>query len=283
VPFNRSIILIASHRYELGQTDQWAAWNAQLVKMAEDPRNIIAASNKYDAEYIKYFTGLQPQIIPSFCGYISVKYNPERPGFLLSAGRDRRVWNAFVNQYEAVCRAMNCTTELLSLRRKYPSYSYRDIASHQGIVHVPHQVSTMSLFEQYRMNIPIFFPSVDLLANWQLKYMVMPERTLAGVDGHRSAYSAIQPHPSQKSTPNPNNDRELHAIKYWLKFADFYQMPYIIYYDSFDDLIRKMETTNLEYVSLRMHWHNEVFREELMAKWRHLLGTVAEHSPNHPQ
>lgn len=282
VPFNKTIIFIASHRYELGVQDSWNSFNILLKELSKDPKHVIAANNLYDAEYIKYFTGLNPIVIPNYCGYISVKYTPERDGFLLAAGRDRRVWNAFMNQYNTVCDAMNCTTDLFPLRRQYPSYSYRDIAAHQGIVYVPHQVTTMSLFEQYRMNIPLFFPSIELLSNWQLKYMVMPERTLAGVEGHRSAYSAIQPDPTQKSKPNPNNDRELHAIKYWLKFSDFYQFPYIIYYDSFEDLIVKLETTNLHHISLRMEWHNEVFQEELMAKWRQILASIADHSSNHP-
>lgn len=34
------------------------------------------------------------------------------------------------------------------------------------------QVSMISLTEQYRMNIPLFFPTVDLLTKWHVKYQV---------------------------------------------------------------------------------------------------------------
>jgi len=68
----------------------------------------------------------------------------------------------------------NCTIDglLFPLRSMYPHYQYTDLTAHRGIVYVPYQVSVMSLFEQYRMNIPLFFPTIDLLTRWQFKYLV---------------------------------------------------------------------------------------------------------------
>jgi len=34
----------------------------------------------------------------------------------------------------------------------------------------------ISLTEQYRMNIPLFFPAVDLLTKWHVKYQVSDAR-----------------------------------------------------------------------------------------------------------
>lgn len=52
------------------------------------------------------------------------------------------------------------------IRDLYPEYKYTDLSSHTAIVLLPYQVSFMSLFEFYRMEIPMFVPSPQLLASW---------------------------------------------------------------------------------------------------------------------
>ena len=176
MPFNRTIIVIASTRYELGRfrAHRWTRWNDNLAEIAKIPTNVVAGNNRYDVEYIKYFTGIEPRLIPSFCGYLPYKYAPSRPAFLLAPRR--LVWDrferTFVSAFKTRCDIVNCTAELIPVREKYRRYKYSDLAAHAGIVYIPYQVSLMSLFEQYRMNIPLFFPSLDLLTTWQLKNMV---------------------------------------------------------------------------------------------------------------
>jgi len=171
--FNRSIIVIASTRYELGRfgKDRWTRWNENLIRIAENPSNVVAGNNLYDVEYIRYFTGLSPQLLPSFCGYRTERYAPSRLGFILAPIRQAGFESTFMNMYGQSCLKVNCTEKLFPLRSRYPHYEYSDMTAHWGIVYVPYQVSVMSLFEQYRMNIPLFFPSVSLLTEWQLQYM----------------------------------------------------------------------------------------------------------------
>jgi hypothetical protein len=42
-------------RYEIGRhsVEQWVEWNENLRKIAANPRNVVAANNMYDLEYIK--------------------------------------------------------------------------------------------------------------------------------------------------------------------------------------------------------------------------------------
>jgi hypothetical protein len=63
--FGRPMVIIASTRYEIGRYDKrsWNFWNKNLLTMANNPRNIVAANNRYDAEYIKYFTGLEGELL----------------------------------------------------------------------------------------------------------------------------------------------------------------------------------------------------------------------------
>ena len=63
---------------------RWKAWLASLRRIARDPRNIVAANNKYDAEYIKYFAGIEALYIPSYCGYAAkAQYSPVKGKSLL--------------------------------------------------------------------------------------------------------------------------------------------------------------------------------------------------------
>jgi hypothetical protein len=65
-------------------------------------------------------------------------------------------------------------------RRLGGKYSYSDLAKFRGCVYAPYQVSAMSIFEQYRMNMPLFFPTVDLLIKWHKQYHILFEKKLAG-------------------------------------------------------------------------------------------------------
>ena len=174
MPFNKSLIVIASTRYELGRfgVDRWKRWNNNLVQIAKAPMNVVAGNNLYDVQYIKYFTGIQPQLLPSFCGYLLNKYAPSRSGFLLAPVHHHGFEAIFMSEYKALCENISCPAKLLRLRQIYPNYKYSDLTAHAGIVYIPYQVSVMSLFEQYRMNIPLFFPSLELLTTWQYKHMV---------------------------------------------------------------------------------------------------------------
>jgi len=174
MPFNKTLIVIASTRYELGRfgAARWTKWNSNLLQIANTPINVVGGNNLYDVEYIKYFTGIEPQLIPNFCGYLPNKYAPSRSGFLLAPVHHSEFERMFMSEYKTACKNVSCTAKLLRLRSTYSHYKYSDLTAHSGIVYIPYQVSVMSMFEQYRMNIPLFFPSLELLTTWQHTYMV---------------------------------------------------------------------------------------------------------------
>ena len=172
--FNKSLIVIASTRYELGRfgANRWTTWNNNLKRIAEVATNVVGGNNRYDVEYIKYFTGIQPQLLPSFCGYLPYRYTPSRSGFLLAPVHHGGFERIFLSEYKTACENVSCTGKLLRLRDIYAHYKYTDLTAHPGIIYIPYQVSVMSMFEQYRMNIPMFFPSLELLTTWQHTHMV---------------------------------------------------------------------------------------------------------------
>ena len=288
-PFNKSLIVIASNRYYIARQskDLWKKWNEELVTYASDPRNVIAANNRYDAEVIRYFTGLDAEWIPNFTGYTGTTYNLSRQGFLLAKRtRDESFEWWFLEQFKEASKFINQSLpvpELIRIKDRYPMYKYSDLAAHQGIVHLPYQVSTMSILEQYRMNIPLFFPSKELLLQWNIKHWVVKERTLPHVRDPRP-YS-FPPHPSQRHIPSPNDNDDAEAMRYWLQFADYYTLPHITYFNSMKHLVvilQRMTAGDLKRISGQMKSYNYKLRKKLLMKWTRILQTVAKFSPNHP-
>ena len=114
---------------------------------------------------------------------------------------------------------------------------------------------------------------------------VMNERTWDGVYGRRPAKSSIAAHSSQRHLPDPNNEQNRDAIRYWINFADFYQLPHITYYNSTDDLVRLLSTAtqaDLRRTSDLMRLYNQVAKTELVEQWKEILRNIAKRSPNSP-
>ncbi|CAF0805270.1 unnamed protein product [Rotaria sp. Silwood1] len=278
--FNRSIIIISSTRYELSrfEPEQWKKLNENLKKISQDPKNIIAANNLYDAEYIRYFTGINVTLLPSFCNYTNSDYNPTREEFLLAPihasyfdALFKKLLKNSLDQYQ------KHKIKIIPIRSIYRNYKYSDLTNHPAIIHVPYQVSIMSLFEQYRMNIPLLFPSLDLLTKWHYEYGVVNEKTwdqiLDGVRPKRSRIKGIL-----TNVPDPNSDLDRTAIRYWLNFSDYYQWPHIIYYESVEDLIEKLTSTDFRMISKKMKEYNKQVGTTLLEKWKHILNTIKQYS-----
>ena len=245
MPFNRTLIVIASTRYEIGRHDKtsWMLWNENLRRIASHPHNTVAANNRYDQEYIKYFTGIKNVLLlPNACGYIKDRYSyhhapplkdlsdnsipldnrestttvpaasaPLRgaapvvsvslnkavliaPARGVSVELSRQLQSA-LQQYTSTATTTTTTTppttsahassfstaaassstpslSFSHIRDLYPHFQYSDLAAHPAIVILPYQVSFMSLFEFYRMEIPLFVPSLDLLTDWHMTHKV---------------------------------------------------------------------------------------------------------------
>ncbi|CAF4573824.1 unnamed protein product [Rotaria magnacalcarata] len=278
--FNRSMIVISSTRYELSrfQPDQWMKLNENLKKIAQDPKNFVAANNLYDAEYIRYFTGIKVSVLPSLCGYTNADYNPKRTQFLLAPIHALYFDDLFKKLLKtSFKRYQDHKIKIVPIRNLYPNYKYSDLTNHPAIIHVPYQVSIMSLFEQYRMNIPLVFPSLHLLTKWHYEYGVVAEKTWEQVLNERRSKSS-RINGVLTDVPDPNNDYDRSAIRYWLNFSDFYQWPHITYYESTDDLIAKLISTDFRMISKQMKEYNRQVGESVVNKWKEILNNIKQYS-----
>ena len=102
VPFNKPIIIVATIRIDNGRTLWYrrARWLRVFRRIAADPRNVVAANNRFDVAYTRYFTGVRSLLLPSFCGYARRSYSPTRPGFLVGVRRHEAFTRRFMAEWD---------------------------------------------------------------------------------------------------------------------------------------------------------------------------------------
>jgi len=278
--FGRPMIIVASTRYEIGRRSRkaWMRLNENLKAVASNPRNTIAANNRYDAEYVKHFTGLKDvRVLPNYCGYTNAIYNPTRPQVLIGPGRLSFGAQSLISGPNGIVQAAEGNLhlfgtpykEFVSIRQLYSHFEYDDLAAHPAIVLIPYQVSVMSIFEYYRMGIPLFAPSPDLMTKWQQKYKVMSEITWNCVYGRCQDKSQIPGHP--KSPHGDKDPNDLNNFRYWIQFADFYQWPHIVLFDDWEDLFEKLAGADLNDIHNKMMEYNVHQKQVLQRDWLDIL------------
>lgn len=183
--FNKPIIVIAATRYDHPYTNDPSrlSW---LEDSLENNKNIIkVANNEFDQKYCENFLGNKWEWIPSLCDYTGAKYNPTLDQSVLFSKFDIKRDKTIIHQNE--------------LGR----YTWEHLYSYTSIVHLPYNVSTMSIFEQYQAGVPLNFPSLDF--------------ALGLINSGVQLFSEIV-------FPNNLLDRQASNFlnKDWLKYSDFY-------------------------------------------------------------
>jgi hypothetical protein len=91
---------------------------------------------------------------------------------------------------------------------------------------------------------------------WNEKYNSLCERTWECVsEGQRRVHKSKLPrHPKSTSLSSldPNNGYDKETFLTWMHFSDQYQWPHIVLFNSLDELIGLLKTTDLKAVSANM-------------------------------
>lgn len=263
--FGKPMIIIAAVRYEVGRVSKsrWLALNQFLISIAADKRNTIAANNLYDLEYLRHFTGLSDiKLLPNTCDYVQVTYNRTRPSVLVGPSRFSAAGLELVYGTSGMLRTLSEKRDtypglnITPIREIYPTFQYEDLAAHPAVVVIPYAPSVMSVFEYYRMGLPIFAPSLDLLTEWQTSHLLLDEASWAccikcGSDCRGP--SLIEAHiNSPHLGTDPNNLTDKHSMRHWLQFSDFYNWPGVQYFEDWDDLFRKLSQVDLDRIHVEM-------------------------------
>ena len=225
--YNKPIYAWNACRYDVPfcqtkNVKMWDILNASLRRMHSNGQLVIACNNLADLDYLKFGTGIEGDLVPSLCAYPKQKHNPKL--------------NTFYWYPQHVTPPKHA---LISPRGR--NFVWSDIVQHSGIINVPYEISTMSFFEQYQTGLPIFFPSKDLL------------RDIWKNGGQWQSMSAFW------ADDYPLKESHGLDIDFWLDRADFYNpqvMPYLYYFNSFEDLKLQIEGFEDVYKSQRLEFIN---------------------------
>lgn len=297
MPFNTSIILWATTRFEQGREhdpDRLRGLIKNVRAIAAQPWNAVMANNWYDVHYINYFTGVMPTYVPSLCAYIDASYTWSAPvgkavwGYRSSwatmepsrtivvfgyrpANQIGGWLHEFLKPLNDLSSGQGLDFEFGNVHDVYKRrYEYSELAAHPAVMHMPYQVSVMSFYEQYRMGIPIIVPSLDLLTRWHMDMLMVSERCWKLRKG-----SIVDRHPESKQKYDPNDDKSYAAVSHWLQYSDYYIFPHVILFDSWDDLLMKLKEADLVALSAKMKEYSRRLEEMIVDRWDAVLDQAA--------
>jgi hypothetical protein len=260
--FEKPIIIQIPIRYEVpfhNNQNNWIKFNNFLRKNID--KNIIfpVSNSLYDKKYFEYFVEKDCNYIPNICEYTKSKYDPINKKFLYSSKLDINLGSEFFNK------------KLLG------KYDWQDLANFKGIVLIPYNCSIMSIFEHYTANIPLFVPSINFMLELFKEHKnngVLSELTWNQVFNLPSGSILF----NNKKNDDPNDYNNTENIRRWIELSDFYNqewMPYITYFDSFDDLKYKIKNTDLDSISNKMEEFNLKRKNLILDKWKDLLNRLS--------
>lgn len=255
---NKPIIIVNSTRYKSPFADQpqklqWL--NEYLIEGVKRNKIFIVSNNKADREYLKYCTGLESEHIPSLCLYTGSQYTGKNRGFIVHPPQRSDM--------------LNITKEVIE--KLHPGYKWQDLYDYQGVIHIPYEISTMSIFEQYSANVPLFFPDKNFLR--KLYFDSGSSNSILS----NIVYFPIYSLPIPSTVGDPNNIFAAEGISFWVDHADYYDnenMAYIQYFKSFAHLDHLLRTVDLQHISSLMKKHNEKRKKDAFEKWANILQRV---------
>lgn len=238
----------------------WKDFNRRLADLMDSGKLSVVANSRYDAWYFTYFTGKNCKYISSTCSYIdksSSKWAPITKNLLAFGQREGcRIAHQHVPQVHFV-------------RDVIPKYAHAQVAKVAGVVWIPYNVSIMSFFEHYWLGIPMFVPSPDFLMDLAQRGLAMTEMSWHKEPRKGSHIEAGCQFPEEINDPHTDK-----GFTSWMSDYDFYnseEFPFLIYFDSWADLEKKINETNTKAVSEKMLLWNEHRLIQNLARWSEIL------------
>lgn len=222
--FEKPILVVTATRYEAPYTDRpsdWARFNEFLITSVNQGQILLAANNYGDADYLTFFTGLKPLVVPSLC---------RKPKFPSTSTASRFIMSSDPN----LSTAIETQTEK-TYCRPGPSgrpYEWESLARSAEVLVFPQNISTMTLFELATAGVPVAVPSRMWLKQLRAEgFNILNECTF-----HELANLSTD----HLDEDNPTNYRSPKYVDWWLDRADFYNhtlMPNVRIVDSVDELL----------------------------------------------
>ena len=133
--FNKPIIVNVPIRYDYGMHTDKIKINQFNEYLAGD-NIILVANNKFDKQYMKALGDLDSVHIPSLCDYTGMKYAGSINNILYYATK-----NIDFMESKSFQRKENIL---------HSGYAWNDLTKFKAIVHLPYQISTMSILSSFK-------------------------------------------------------------------------------------------------------------------------------------
>jgi len=251
--FNKPIILINSCRYEQpasfkGDLKLWDFINTGLKRLEQKNLLFSVSNNLYDTYYLKQGTDITSKYIPSLCQYHNMQYD-------LINYKDKKLFLLYSSLKDEQIQR----TDVINIKQIKP-YSYEQIIQFKAVIHIPYEISTMSMFEHYSMNIPIIVPTKRLLIE-------LYNNNLINFYGNYPVLFNTNIFPEKF-----NNILDKDWFSKIVEHADYYnEFKYTIYFDNFDDLEKILDKTNFEEISNNIKDFNLKRKLNIYSSWINIL------------
>lgn len=258
--WNKPIIVVNCIRYEHPNTFDPVIrdrLNNFLKTKHNEGKLHYICNNKGDQFYTRYFTGIEGKHIPSLCEYTNAKYTGTKNKFVI---HDRSEISVPGN----LCIGLGAVRGTSSPGWRY---TWQDLYSHKGIIHVPYHNGSMSIFEHYTANVPLLFPSKTYAKELFHQNKIFADLTFYRINNKQEP----------DDLNNPNSLRNPEILDKWFDTCDFYDtenMKHVQYFDSIQHLEHLLRTVNTHEISNNMSNHNETRRLSAYNSWQEILTSI---------
>jgi len=243
--YNKPIIMVNSCRYDIpfcfnNNISMINELHECIKRLSEKKLLTVISNNKADNDYFLMGNpNIPTQIIHSLCLYTNMRWNQSTllNKFLLYSGQLPKYPEYIINKADI------------------GKYEWNDLMIFKGIIHIPYEVSTMSMFEQVSSEIPLFFPTKEFLKElW----------TIRGIQYDCNYWKKFG------NRDPPDYLKETNSINYWIDRAYFYEIKGYYYFESFDHLYEMLENFKDSKYSERIEY---VRNRNVLDNWKKIIYT----------
>ena len=244
-------------------------------------RTTLAASTRVFSEWLRYFTGIDTEIVvPHTAAHLA-----GHVGLYTGAGDrvvvcpKKRMSN--VNQWIVdALLSRNVTAELLSPDNQYYSHDFLP-ARARAVVFVSYSWAPTTLSEVYAQNIPIFVPSPTLVWQWIEQQTDESQKRAVLYECFQPQFESLDTKPFttgaafQSPRQSPHHwSRDM--FMEWFPLHVQYELPFVRVFDSYDDLaaqVRALGARELAGISAQMSSFNSAQRVHSARAWSRMLNS----------
>jgi len=243
--YNKPIIMVNSCRYDIpfcfnNNITMIDELHGCIKRLSEKKLLTVISNCTSDRDYFLMGNPNIPnQLINSLCLYTNTKWDSSNVlnKFLLYSGELPKYPSYIINKTDI------------------GRYDWNDLMIFKGIIHIPYEVSTMSMFEQVSTEIPLFFPTKEFLKELWANHNVRFDCNYWKKFGH---------------TEPPDYLKETNSINFWIDRAYFYEIEGYYYFESFDHLYEMLENFKDSKYSKRIEY---VRNRNVLDKWKKIIYT----------